>query len=129
MGCFYAGFDYKNRKNGYFKIGETGGKTPAARLAQIRQTDCFQCLGYLILKGETRSERLFVESYVRMKMERHFSELEQVQNDHYTYTIESKERKYAQAQEFADMALAYAITACELEGIQYEIGTKVYKRG
>ena len=39
MGCFYTGFDWRNRKNGYFKIGETSGKTPAARLAQIRREE------------------------------------------------------------------------------------------
>lgn len=129
MGCFYTGFDYKNRVNGYFKIGETGGKTPAARLAQIRRDDCFQCLGYIILKNETKAERLFVESYVRMMVERRLPELTHTQNDHYLYRIESKERKYAQAQEFANAALAIAIEACEFAHINYEIGKKVYKRG
>lgn len=129
MGCFYTGFDYKNRVNGYFKIGETGGKTPAARLAQIRKTDCFQCLGYLILKNESKAERLFVESYVRMMLERKCPVLEHTQNDHYLYHIESKERKYAQAQEFADFALSLAKEACDLANIKYEIGTKTYKRG
>lgn len=128
MGCFYTGFDYKNRKNGYFKIGETSGKTPAARLSAIRQKDCFQCLGYLVLHGESKSERLYVESYTRMMMEKHPA-LTHTQNDHYVYTIESKERKYEQAQEFADLALQYAQDACRLAGIKYEVGKKVYKRG
>ena len=48
MGCFYVGFDYKNRVNGYLKIGESGKKTPAQRLFTIRQTDSFECLGYLL---------------------------------------------------------------------------------
>lgn len=129
MGCFYTGFDYKNRVNGYFKIGETGGKTPAARLTQIRKTDCFQCLGYLILKDESKAERLFIESYVRMMLERRCTKLEHTQNDHYLYRIESKERKYEQAQEFADLALSIAKEACELAQIKYEVGKKVYKRG
>ena len=75
MGCFYTGFDYKNRVNGYFKIGESGKKTPAARLAQIRQTDCFQCLGYILLENDTKPQRLFVESYARMMVEKEIPEL------------------------------------------------------
>ena len=129
MGCFYTGFDYKNRVNGYFKIGESGKKTPAARLAQIRQTDCFQCLGYILLENDTKPQRLFVESYARMMVEKEIPELTHTQNDHYTYHIESKERKYEQAQEFADLALKFAIQACEIAGISYKVGTKVYKRG
>lgn len=128
MGCFYAGFDYKNRVNGYFKIGETGYKTPAKRLSQIRQNDSFQCLGYLVLEDDSKSERLFIESYVRMKLDKTCAELTHTQNDHYTYTIESKDRKYAQAQEFADLALQLAIEACEIIGMKYKVGTKQYKR-
>ena len=60
MGCFYTGFDYKNRKNGYFKIGETEKESPAQRLQKIRSTDSFQCLGYIRLIDETKSERLYV---------------------------------------------------------------------
>lgn len=129
MGCFYTGFDYKNRVNGYFKIGESSKKTPAARLATVRQYDSFQCLGYLLFSGETKSERLFIESYVRMKLDQECKELSHTQNDHFTYTIESKARKYAQAQEFADLALKYAQEACALANVKFEIGKKVYKRG
>ena len=127
MGCFYTGFDWRNRKNGYFKIGETSGKTPAARLAQIRRDDAFQCLGYLILKGETKAERLFVESYTRMQMER-VPGLEHTQNDHYLYKIESKDRKYPQAYEFANIALNHAMDACRMINVSFELGTKTYKR-
>lgn len=129
MGCFYTGFDYKNRKNGYFKIGESGQKTPAKRLAAIRQTDAFQCLGYLLFENDSKSERLFIESYVRMMLPKRCPNLTHTQNDHYTYSIESKDRKYSQAQEFADMALALAKEACEQIGLTYKIGTKSYKRG
>ena len=128
MGAFYTGFDYKNRKNGYFKIGETQDKTPAARLSAIRQTDSFQCLGYLLLKNETLAERRYVESYVRMMMEKTHPELTQVQNDHFTYTIDPT-RKYEQAQAYAETALRYAMQCCDENKISYEIGTKVYKRG
>lgn len=126
MGCFYTGFDYKNRKNGYWKIGETGGKTPARRLATIRQSDCFQCLGYLIFQNETTAERRLIESVVRVKMER--AGFKQVQNDHFEYEIEQG-RKYEQATAIATQVLAWAIEACNTYGIKYEIGTKTYKRG
>ena len=129
MGSFYTGFDYKNRVNGYFKIGETGGKTPAKRLASIRQTDCFECLGYLLLEDDTKAERLFIESYARMMLEKHCPMLIHTQNDHYLYKIEGKGRKYAQAQEFADLALHFAKEACKIAGVKYTVGTKVYKRG
>ena len=128
MGCFYTGFDWRNRKNGYFKIGETSGKTPAQRLCEIRKTDAFQCLGYLLLDGETKAQRLFIESYVRMMMEKNPA-LTHTQNDHYLYVIDcDKVEKYVQAQAFADEALAHAIKACEIAGISYEVGTKTYKR-
>ena len=126
MGCFYTGFDYKNRKNGYWKIGETSGKTPARRLASIRQGDCFQCTGYLILHDETTAERRLIESMVRVKMER--AGFEQVQNDHFLYSIEQG-RKYEQAAEITMQVIAWAIEACEYIGLKYEIGAKQYKRG
>ena len=88
MGCFYTGFDYKNRKNGYFKIGESGNKTPAVRLSQIRQNDSFQCLGYLLFENDTKAQRLFIESYTRMKMSERY---EHTQNDHFLYTIRQGE--------------------------------------
>lgn len=127
MGYFYTGFDYKNRKNGYFKIGETGQKNLGSRLSNIRQYDSFQCLGYIELINETLSERRLVESYVRVMMER-IPELTQTQNDHFLYTIESKERKYEQAQEYAEQALHHARCACQLFSIQFKEGTKVFKR-
>lgn len=126
MGCFYTGFDYKNRVNGYFKIGETDKKTPAARLNKIRKTDSFQCLGWLAIKDESHAERLYVESYVRLMMSNH-PDLTHTQNDHFLYTIK-KGYKYEQAQEYANLALKYAMEACEEIGLDYELGTKTYKR-
>ena len=126
MGCFYTGFDYKNRKNGYWKIGESGYKTPAQRLATIRQGDCFQCTGYLLLKNDTLSERRALEALVRLAMER--AGFKQVQNDHFLNNIEQG-RKYEQAAEITGFVMAEAVKACEYLGIQYEVGAKKYKRG
>lgn len=127
MGYVYVGFDYKNRKNGYLKIGETGQKSLATRLSNIRQYDSFQCLGYLELHNETKAERLFVESFVRMMLERNSNELIQVQNDHFIYQIEQG-NKYEQVQRYANMALQYGQNACLIANIQHTIGTKTYKR-
>lgn len=124
MGCFYTGFDWRNRKNGYFKIGESGEKTPAKRLAKIRQGDAFQCLGYLLFTDDTKAQRLFVEGYVRLKMAEHYGH---VQNDHFIYAIEQG-NKYGQAQAMAQEALSYAEEACKEAHVQYKYGTKVYKR-
>ena len=126
MGYFYTGFDYKNRKNGYFKIGETGLRYLYQRLNTIQYTDCFQCLGYLILKNETKAERMFIESYARLQVERQ-TILEHTQNDHYLYRIEQG-KKYEQAQGYADLILQFAMDACNLIGVEYEIGTKKMKR-
>ena len=126
MGCFYVGFRYKQRKNGVLKIGETGYETPANRLGQIRRVECFQCLGWIHLIGETRSQRLYVESYVRMKMEQ--KGLSHFGNDHFAYAIEEG-MKYEQADYLSVVALHYAEEACKQQGIQYEYGRKQYKRG
>lgn len=125
MGCFYVGFDYKNRKNGYMKIGQTSGKTPAARIAVIRQYDCFQLLGYIVMDNATKPQLLFVESYARMKMAEHY---EHTQNDHFLYAIEQG-AKYEQAYAMAKQALEYAEEACNMAHIKYHYGTKAYKRG
>ena len=127
MGCFYTGFDYKNRKNGYFKIGETMFNTPARRLATIRHSDCFQCLAWLEMKGETQNERRAVEAMVRVRMER-LEGMTAMQNDHFSYAIEQG-KKYEQANELAEMAIQFAIEECERMGIQWVRGTKTYKRG
>jgi len=124
MGCFYAGFDYKNRKNGYFKIGETAAKTPAARISNIRQHDSFQLLGYIVMHDETKPQRLFVESYVRLKLSEHY---EHTQNDHFLYSIKQG-AKYEQAYDMAREALTLAEEACHIAKVEYHYGTKTYKR-
>jgi hypothetical protein len=124
MGCFYTGFYYENKINGCLKIGESSKDTPSQRLAQIRRTESFECLGYLLLQDDTKSERLFIESYVRMKLDQTSAELTHIQNDHFTYTIKSKARKNAQAQAFADAAIKFAIDACNIANVNYKIGTR-----
>ena len=123
MGYFYIGFDYKNRKNGIFKIGQTINL--ASRLSNIRHFDNFQCLGYLELPEATKSEMLFIESCVRLDLER--IGFTQTQNDHFLYRIEQG-KKYEQAAEIAQITLKFAIEACQIKKIPYEIGNKTFKR-
>lgn len=127
MGFFYTGYNYQQKKYGKFKLGESGKTRLNDRLSQIRLAEGnFECLGYLILKDETRTQRLFVESYARMMMEKE-PELTHIQNDHFTYEI-SKGRKKEQAQTIANKALSYAITACEMANIEYEIGEQTFSK-
>ena len=125
IGWFYVGYDFLNRVHGYFKIGESGKQYLSTRLGQIRQNDAFECLGFLKLFNVTDAERWFIESSVRLAMER--AGFTHTQKDHFLYTIE-KGRKVEQAQEIAEQALTFAIGACELIGVKYEKGYKQYKR-
>ena len=127
MGYFYTGHNYTNRKHGKFKLGETGKNNLNVRLSNIRHAEGhFQCLGYLILKHETRTERLFIESYARMMMEREPA-LTHVQNDHFVYDIEQG-HKYEQAYTIAGKALDYAVKACKMIGVEYEYGTQIFPK-
>ena len=127
IGYFYTGFNYLQKKFGRFKLGETGKARLNDRLSTIRNAEgAFQCLGYLILKRATKAERLFIEGYSRMMMERN-PELTNIQNDHFIYDIE-KGHKYEQAYTFAQQAISYAIKACEMAGIEYEIGTRTFPK-
>ena len=127
MGYFYTGYNYQQKLYGKFKLGESGKNRLNDRLSQIRLTEGnFECLGYLILKNETRTQRLFIESYARMMMEKE-PDLTHVQNDHFKYMI-SKGHKKAQAQAIANKALSYAITACEMAEVEYEFGTQQFPK-
>lgn len=126
MGCVYCGFNYYNRKNGYFKIGQTSYDTPAARLANIKRKEHFQCLGYVTLPNATLAERLYVESAMRLYMER--AGFQNMGNDHFSYEIRQG-CKYEQAHDMAAQVIKWVVKICDENQIQYKIGTKTYKRG
>lgn len=125
IGWFYVGYDFLNRVHGYFKIGETGEKYLSTRLGHIRKTDAFECLGFLKLFDVTDSERWFIESFVRLMMER--VGFIQTQKDHFLYNIKKGEKE-AQAKAIAELALLFAMCACKLINVKYEKGYKRYKR-
>lgn len=123
---FYVGYNYFNRKNGYCKIGETS-LALSVRLATIRQKEHFECVGYIKFENASKAERLYVESYVRLMIEKNLPDFEHTQNDHFIYSIDGDKKQ--QIEQFKNKAFEYAIKACEFAGIKYEIGTKQYKRG
>ena len=131
MAVFYIGYNYKARKNGTLKIGESGQNTPSRRLISIRQSETFECMGAIKLIDGTKPTRLYVESHVRFMLERTYNELTSVGNDHFTYTInQGRGAKKKQIDEYVRFAMEEAVKLCEMYGIAYEIidHTK-YKRG
>lgn len=128
MSCFYTGFDYKNRKNGYFKIGETS-KTAGTRASQISQGDAFMLLMWTDLPDATKAQRMYIEAYVRMKMAEE-PDLTHTQNDHFLYSI-TQGQKYAQAMTLAARAIAYAKEAATQCGLTWtvRINTDAERKG
>lgn len=125
VGWFYVGYDFLNRVNGYFKIGESGQQYLSSRLGCIRHGDAFECLGFLMMPNVTDAERLYIEATVRLALER--AGFVHTQKDHFLYKIEQG-RKAEQAQEMAEQALQCAMWACRMIGVEYERGYKQYKR-
>ena len=116
---FYVG---KNENNGEYlmpKIGESKQKLKD-RAREIRKDGDrnFQMMGCLVLIGATKAERKYIESYVRMKMEKYGKN---IKNDH--FLIRAKAKKYCDAQYTAFMlvALGYAMDLCNREGFLYEL--------
>ena len=115
-GFFYVGGKTANSVNGYVKIGETG-MSMAQRTAMLRYSEKNFCLlRYIELPNATKAERLMVESFARLNLER--NGYLHMQNDHFTFTMDknSKANLYS---DFADKAIEYAIQACKLFGIEY----------
>lgn len=117
----YAGFDYKNRKNGYFKIGQT--QHLKNRISNIQHYDSFQVLKYLEI-DTNKSGAMLIESIVRFELNKN---LTHTQNDHFIYEINSDD-KYGQAEMIASAAMDAAKRGCEIYGIKYHEGTEQLKR-
>ena len=120
MGCFYVGYNNRALTKGSLKIGESNHQTPRKRISNIKSKESFEGIGFLVLINETKAERLFVESYVRMYLER-VHDLIHKQNDHFNYEIGKRcsyAKNYKIAKEFSELALAYGEKACEVVGIQ-----------
>lgn len=132
MGSFYIGC-YMTGQERYcetFKIGETSHDTPAKRLRMIRvQHGPFACYHYLIMRNTTKPERLMVESYVRMKLDREFNQFTHEGNDHFTIKCKNPVQRQKAMTEFSVRALALAVECCELYGLDWEIGTRRYTTG
>jgi len=121
MGFIYCGFKTNNSKNGYMKIGESNQKYLSQRIGQIRNTQKnFVVYDYLEIDNSTPALTRAIEGHIRFRLEQ-FG-LNQVQNDHFTYTIghysNDKETEY---NFLSKTAMLYAMEYCDLMGIQYTL--------
>lgn len=115
-GFFYVGGKTANSVNGYVKIGETSTSINQ-RIAMLKQSEHnFYLLQYIALPNATKAERLMVESFVRLNLER--DGYTHTQNDHFTFAM-NKGNKAELYNAFADNAIKYAVQACKLFGIDY----------
>ena len=92
----YFGWYSTQLKYGRCKIGETQQKYPCNRFAMIRKQNkkSFRELISITVKGMTKAEIYFIESYVRMYMSRvNGLEYDEDSNDHFDYLIEKGNRK------------------------------------
>lgn len=129
MGCIYCGFNARRRTNGSLKIGEVHtANTPANRFNQLRKTEPSwePCGVYLKLPNASQAECWVVESVVRVMLEKTYSELTNVGNDHFNFPI--KEDKEKQIMEYFSSIFLFAIKACKDYNIPYEVIRKDYKR-
>ena len=114
-GKLYVGKDKNRRTKGIAKLGETA-QNLKARERQIRKNEKgFQMLACLYLFNVTKAQRRYVESYVRMKMEKY---LPNIGDDHFCFEIK-KGMKDLQYDAFAVIAISYAIECCKQEGFEY----------
>lgn len=92
----YFGWYSTQLKYGRCKIGETQQKYPTNRFSMIRNQNkkSFRELVSITVKGMTKAEIYYIESYVRMYMSRvNGLEYDEDSNDHFDYLIEKGNRK------------------------------------
>lgn len=114
MGCVYTGYKTNRRKNGFFKVGMTEQSRPTSRLSAYDLHGIF----YLSIPKSTKSELLFIESSMRVAVER--AGLKLNGNDCFQYLIDPLHKK-EQACAIADIALRAACDACERLQLSYKI--------
>jgi hypothetical protein len=122
MGYFYIGYNFTSKNEGYCKIGETGRPNLFSRIKELEHIENFNLLGYIYLPNSTKAQRLFVESYVRMKIEQNDNIFFQhCKLDHFYFTLNNGDMLTA----FKIKALAYALEACELAKINYTLNATI----
>ena len=118
-------------KFGRCKIGETQQKYVTGRFSQIRKENkvSFRGLISVTVKGLTKAEIYYIESYVRLHMSRiEGLEYDEDSNDHFDYLIEKSNRKN-QIIRFADEFEKIAINGFkELGYTTKEMKIKKYNR-
>lgn len=127
----YFGWYCKQLKFGRCKIGETQQKYVTGRFSQIRKENkvSFRGLISVTVKGLTKAEIYYIESYVRLHMSRiEGLEYDEDSNDHFDYLIEKGNRK-AQIIKFADEFERIAINGFkEIGYTTKEMKIKKYNR-
>lgn len=122
MGCFYIMSAHDTDNTSLIKIGETKRLGYRTRLSQLnRDNKChYDCLGYLLLKDETVAQRLFVESYVRLKLEQQATYLKHTKLDHFYFN------EAEPVESMLNEIFAYAQEACKMAQIKYKRGKLDY---
>jgi hypothetical protein len=99
------------------KIGETMQTLNDRRSGIRRDGDPnFEFMGCLILFNLTAAERKYIESYVRLKMEKYAIN---IKNDHFLIPAMAPKYRDLQYRAFASVALAYAVDCCEQNKFAY----------
>lgn len=114
MGCVYTGYKTNRRKNGFFKVGMTEKSEPTSRLTAYNLQGIF----YLEIPKATKAELLYIESSMRVSVERAGLRLDG--NDCFFYLIDTPNKKQ-QIQMIAEIALHAARQACNSLQLKYFI--------
>ena len=122
MGYFYIGYNFTNKNEGYCKIGETGRANLFSRVKELEHIENFSLLEYIYLPNATKAQRLFVESYVRRKIEQNdHIFFQHCKLDHFYFNLINGDMLTT----FKIKALAYALEACELAKIKYTLNATI----
>ena len=129
-GGFYFCKPFLNTVNGWFKPGTFGGKSPVARLANLRSTHGnIEMVCYLPMPKATKAEYEAVEHHTKMMLLRRFPELTHQGNDHFAFKT-TKETHKAQLEQYCSATMEIAMQYCNMYDIPYdEIIWPNYKKG
>ena len=119
-GGYYFCKPFRNFVNCWFKPGTFGGKSPVARLANLRREHGnieMEC--YLPMPKATKAEYEAVEHHTKMILLRRFPELIHKGNDHFGFTTSKEEYREKLAQ-YRDATMEIVMDYCDTYDIPYE---------
>lgn len=120
MGYFYTAYcarndDWKDNAEMLFKIGETC-QAIEKRIGQIHAFG-LRCLK---LNNDTKAQRLFIESYVRLKLSEYYKNLGNDYFLYYSQNILNPEFRNSEAIEISNKAIRFAEECCTMINLNYE---------